>query len=142
MIEFRGNFGNWCGYKMVCDGINLVKVVMELNIVIVFILIFGVFVFFYELGYLYFVKRVGILCCEFVIGFGLKIFLFEKNEMVYMIWLLFFGGYVRMVGEDVDIVELKFGKKVGFVLNEKDEVVKLVFDGYEKYLNVCVIEVE
>ena len=60
-----------------------------------------------------------------------KIFSFEKNETVYTIRLLPLGGYVRMAGEDADTVELKPGKKVGLVLNEKDEVVKLVFDGYE-----------
>lgn len=115
---------------------------MELNTAIAFILIFGALVFFHELGHLYFAKRAGILCREFAIGFGPKIFSFEKNETVYTIRLLPLGGYVRMAGEDADTVELKPGKKVGLVLNEKDEAVKLVFDGYEKYPNVRVIEVE
>lgn len=115
---------------------------MELNTAIAFILIFGALVFFHELGHLYFAKRAGILCREFAIGFGPKIFSFEKNETVYTIRLLPLGGYVRMAGEDADTVELKPGKKVGLVLNEKDEVVKLVFDGHEKYPNVRVIEVE
>lgn len=115
---------------------------MELNTAIAFILIFGALVFFHELGHLYFAKRAGILCREFAIGFGPKIFSFEKNETVYTIRLLPLGGYVRMAGEDADTFELKPGKKVGLVLNEKDEVVKLVFDGYEKYPNVRVIEVE
>ncbi|MEW4232196.1 RIP metalloprotease RseP [Bacillus thuringiensis] len=113
-----------------------------MNTAIAFILIFGALVFFHELGHLYFAKRAGILCREFAIGFGPKIFSFEKNETVYTIRLLPLGGYVRMAGEDADTVELKSGKKVGLVLNEKDEVVKLVFDGYEKYPNVRVIEVE
>ncbi len=115
---------------------------MELNTAIAFILIFGALVFFHELGHLYFAKRAGILCREFAIGFGPKIFSFEKNETVYTIRLLPLGGYVRMAGEDADTVELKPGKKVGLVLNAKDEVAKLVFDGYEKYPNVRVIEVE
>ncbi|MBH0319811.1 RIP metalloprotease RseP [Bacillus cereus] len=113
-----------------------------MNTAIAFILIFGALVFFHELGHLYFAKRAGILCREFAIGFGPKIFSFEKNETVYTIRLLPLGGYVRMAGEDADTFELKPGKKVGLVLNEKDEVVKLVFDGYEKYPNVRVIEVE
>ncbi|MEK4497369.1 RIP metalloprotease RseP [Bacillus sp. FSL R12-0069] len=113
-----------------------------MNTAIAFILIFGALVFFHELGHLYFAKRAGILCREFAIGFGPKIFSFEKNETVYTIRLLPLGGYVRMAGEDADTVELKPGQKVGLVLNEKDEVAKLVFDGYEKYPNVRVIEVE
>ena len=51
----------------------------------------------------------------------------KKNETVYTIRLLPLGGYVRMAGEDADTVELKPGKKVGLVLNEKDEVVKISF---------------
>ncbi|WP_033664209.1 RIP metalloprotease RseP, partial [Bacillus cereus] len=76
------------------------------------------------------------------IGFGPKIFSFEKNETVYTVRLLPLGGYVRMAGEDAETVELKPGKKVGLVLNEKEEVIKLVLDGREKYPNVRVIEVE
>ncbi|PFO85265.1 RIP metalloprotease RseP [Bacillus cereus] len=115
---------------------------MELNTAIAFILIFGALVFFHELGHLYFAKRAGILCREFAIGFGPKIFSFEKNETVYTVRLLPLGGYVRMAGEDAETVELKPGKKVGLVLNEKEEVIKLVLDGREKYPNVRVIEVE
>ena len=115
---------------------------MGLNTAIAFILIFGALVFFHELGHLYFAKRAGILCREFAIGFGPKIFSFEKNETVYTIRLLPLGGYVRMAGEDPETVELKPGKKVGLVLNENEEVVKLVLDQHEKYSNVRVIEVE
>lgn len=115
---------------------------MELNTAIAFILIFGALVFFHELGHLYFAKRAGILCREFAIGFGPKIFSFEKNETVYTVRLLPLGGYVRMAGEDAETVELKPGKKVGLVLNENEEVMKLVLDGREKYPNVRVIEVE
>ncbi|MDM5189525.1 RIP metalloprotease RseP [Bacillus sp. DX4.1] len=113
-----------------------------MNTAIAFILIFGALVFFHELGHLYFAKRAGILCREFAIGFGPKIFSFEKNETVYTVRLLPLGGYVRMAGEDAETVELKPGKKVGLVLNENDEVMKLVLDQREKYPNVRVIEVE
>ncbi|MBC6971921.1 RIP metalloprotease RseP [Bacillus sp. Xin] len=113
-----------------------------MNTAIAFILIFGALVFFHELGHLYFAKRAGILCREFAIGFGPKVFSFEKNETVYTVRLLPLGGYVRMAGEDAETVELKPGKKVGLVLNENEEVMKLVLDGREKYPNVRVIEVE
>ncbi|KEK25748.1 RIP metalloprotease RseP [Bacillus gaemokensis] len=113
-----------------------------MNTAIAFILIFGALVFFHELGHLYFAKRAGILCREFAIGFGPKIFSFEKNETIYTVRLLPLGGYVRMAGEDAETVELKPGTKVGLVLNENEEVMKLVLDGREKYPNVRVIEVE
>ncbi|WP_242219485.1 RIP metalloprotease RseP [Bacillus cereus group sp. BfR-BA-01380] len=113
-----------------------------MNTAIAFILIFGALVFFHELGHLYFAKRAGILCREFAIGFGPKLYSFEKNETVYTIRLLPLGGYVRMAGEDPETVELKPGTKVGLVLNEKEEVTKIVLDNREKYPNVRVIEVE
>ncbi|MDC2864708.1 RIP metalloprotease RseP [Bacillus sp. BP-3] len=113
-----------------------------MNTAIAFILIFGALVFFHELGHLYFAKRAGILCREFAIGFGPKLYSFEKNETVYTIRLLPLGGYVRMAGEDPETVELKPGTKVGLVLNEKEEVTKIVLDNREKYPNVRVVEVE
>ncbi|MGF9965519.1 RIP metalloprotease RseP [Bacillus rhizoplanae] len=113
-----------------------------MNTAIAFILIFGALVFFHELGHLYFAKRAGILCREFAIGFGPKLFSFEKNETVYTVRLLPLGGYVRMAGEDPETIELKPGTKVGLVLNEKEEVTKIVLDNREKYPNVRVVEVE
>lgn len=113
-----------------------------MNTAIAFILIFGALVFFHELGHLYFAKRAGILCREFAIGFGPKIFSFTKNETVYTIRLLPLGGYVRMAGEDPETIELKPGAKVGLLLNEKEEVSKLVLDNRDKYPNARVIEVE
>lgn len=62
----------------------------------------------------------GIFCCEFVIGFGLKIFFFKKNEIVYMIRFFLVGGFVCMVGEDLEMIEVKFGYMVGFLFNKED----------------------
>jgi regulator of sigma E protease len=115
---------------------------MNLNTAIAFILIFGALVFFHELGHLYFAKRAGILCREFAIGFGPKLFSFTKNETVYTIRLLPLGGYVRMAGEDPEIIELKPGTKVALVLNEHSEAVKIVIDKLDKYPNARVVEVE
>ena len=73
-----------------------------MNTVIAFVVIFGALVFFHELGHLVFAKRAGILCREFAIGFGPKIFSFKRDETVYTIRLLPLGGFVRMAGEDPD----------------------------------------
>lgn len=51
---------------------------MFVNTVIAFIIIFGTLVFFHELGHLLLAQRAGILCREFAIGFGPKIFSFKK----------------------------------------------------------------
>ena len=83
---------------------------------IAFIVIFGAFVFFHELGHFIFAKRAGILCREFAIGFGPKIFSFKRNETTYTIRLLPLGGFVRMAGEDPEIIELKAGQRIGLSL--------------------------
>lgn len=70
-----------------------------MNTVIAFVVIFGVLVFFHELGHLVMAKRAGILCREFAIGFGPKILSFKRKETVYTIRLLPIGGFVRMAGK-------------------------------------------
>ena len=67
-------------------------------------------------------KRAGILCREFAIGFGPKIFTFKKGETVYTIRLLPLGGFVRMAGEDPEMIELKPGQRVGLLFNDQNKV--------------------
>ncbi|WP_338754057.1 RIP metalloprotease RseP [Bacillus sp. FJAT-52991] len=113
-----------------------------MNTVIAFIVIFGALVFFHELGHFIFAKRAGILCREFAIGFGPKIFAHKKGETVYTLRLLPLGGYVRMAGEDPEMVDLKAGHRVGVVCNEQEEIVKIIVNGKDRYPKARVIEVE
>jgi regulator of sigma E protease len=113
-----------------------------LTTVIAFIVIFGALVFFHELGHLIFAKRAGILCREFAIGFGPKVFSFMKNETVYTIRLLPIGGFVRMAGEDPEMVEIKPGYRIGLVLNKEEKVNKIVLNNKDKFPNAIVMEVE
>ncbi|WP_201713817.1 RIP metalloprotease RseP [Rossellomorea arthrocnemi] len=110
--------------------------------VIAFIVIFGALVFFHELGHLIFAKRAGILCREFAIGFGPKVFSYKKNETTYTIRLLPLGGFVRMAGEDPEMVELKAGHRVGLVLDQDEKIIKIVLNNKDRYPNIRVIEVE
>ena len=109
---------------------------------IAFIIIFGALVFFHELGHLIFAKRAGILCREFAIGFGPKVFTYKKNETQYTIRLLPLGGYVRMAGEDADNVDIKPGFRVGIILNEEEKVTKIILNNKDKYSDIRLIEVE
>jgi regulator of sigma E protease len=109
--------------------------------VISFVLIFGALVFFHELGHLVFAQRAGILCREFAIGFGPKIFSFKKKETVYTIRLFPIGGFVKMAGEDAELVELKRGQRVGLIFNSLNTVTKIVTNNFEKYANLTIIEV-
>lgn len=113
-----------------------------LETAISFIVIFGALVFFHELGHLIFAKRAGILCREFAIGMGPKVFTFKKKETLYTIRLLPIGGYVRMAGEDPEMLEIKPGYRLGLIFNKDGVVEKLVLNNKEKYPDIRIIEVE
>lgn len=112
-----------------------------MNTVIAFILMFGLLVFIHEFGHLIFAKRAGMLAREFAIGFGPKIFSFVKNETLYTIRLLPVGGYVRVAGDDPEIIELKPGHHVGLTFNDEGKVDKIIVNNKEKHPDARVIEV-
>ncbi|MBZ5749905.1 MULTISPECIES: RIP metalloprotease RseP [Metabacillus] len=113
-----------------------------MNTVIAFVLIFGALVFFHELGHLVLANRAGILCREFAIGFGPKILSFKRNETVYTIRLLPIGGFVKMAGEDPEVIEVKPGHNVGLLFNKEGKVEKIILNNKEKYPNARIVEVE
>lgn len=113
-----------------------------MNTVIAFILMFGLLVFVHEWGHLIFAKRSGMLAREFAIGFGPKVFSFTKNETLYTIRLLPIGGYVRVAGEDPEIIELKPGHHIGLEYNSDGYVEKIIVNNKSKHPNSQVIEVE
>ncbi|MGP4059862.1 RIP metalloprotease RseP [Halobacillus sp. H74] len=110
--------------------------------VIAFILMFGLLVFVHEWGHLIFAKRAGMLAREFAIGFGPKIFAFTRNETLYTIRLLPIGGYVRVAGEDPEIVELKAGHHIALEFNDEGKVNRIVVNNKSKHPHARVIEVE
>lgn len=110
--------------------------------VIAFIFMFGLLVFVHEWGHMIFAKRAGMLVREFAIGFGPKIFSFTKNETLYTIRLIPAGGYVRVAGEDPEIIELKPGHHIGLEFNESGKVNKIIVNNKSKHPNARVIEVE
>ncbi|MDC3414107.1 RIP metalloprotease RseP [Aquibacillus sp. 3ASR75-11] len=110
--------------------------------IIAFIFMFGLLVFVHELGHLIFAKRSGMLAREFAIGFGPKIFSFMWDETVYTIRLLPVGGYVRVAGEDPEIIELKPGHHIGLEFNEQQKVNKIIVNNKSKHSHARVIEVE
>ncbi|TYS16250.1 RIP metalloprotease RseP [Rossellomorea vietnamensis] len=110
--------------------------------VIAFIIIFGALVFFHELGHLIFAKRAGIMCREFAIGFGPKVFSYKKSETTYTIRLLPLGGFVRMAGEDPEMVDLKPGYRIGLVLDNNETIKKIIINNKDRYPDIRVVEVE
>ena len=80
--------------------------------VVIFVLVLSLLVFVHELGHFIFAKRAGILVREFAIGFGPKLFATKRGETLYSLRILPLGGYVRMAGEDAEMVEIKTGTMV------------------------------
>ncbi|MHC5280541.1 RIP metalloprotease RseP [Listeria kieliensis] len=109
--------------------------------IIAFIFVFGLIVFFHELGHFLLAKRSGILVRDFSIGFGPKIFAYKKKETQYTIRLLPIGGYVRMAGEDGEELDLKPGYRVGLELSKDETVTKIIVNGKDQYVNAQPFEV-
>src|SRR5690606_18735543 len=110
--------------------------------IIAIIVIFGLLVFIHEWGHLYFAKRAGILCREFAIGMGPKLFSFKKGETLYTIRLLPIGGFVRMAGEEPEIVTIKPGYEIAIMMNEAGKVSQLIVNNKSKYPHARRVTVE
>ncbi|QDX94963.1 hypothetical protein C2W64_02643 [Brevibacillus laterosporus] len=90
--------------------------------VIAFVVIFGLLVFFHEMGHFLLAKRAGILCREFALGMGPKIYRFKKGETEYTLRLLPIGGMVRMAGEDPELEVLQPHMEVGVLFNKANQI--------------------
>lgn len=66
------------------------------------VLVFGLLIFFHELGHFSIAKLAGIKVHEFSLGFGPKLVGFKKAETGYNLRLFPLGGFVRMAGMDPD----------------------------------------
>ncbi len=109
---------------------------------IAFIIVFGVLVFVHEFGHMFFAKRAGIMCPEFAIGMGPKIFSFRKDETLYTIRLLPVGGYVRMAGDGLEEAPVQPGMHVKIKVNDQNEVTHIILDDQHKFQKIEAIEVK
>ncbi|MBI1883703.1 MAG: RIP metalloprotease RseP [Chlamydiae bacterium] len=62
----------------------------------------GVVVFVHELGHFLVARGCGIRVLKFSIGFGPKIYSWKRGETEYCISWLFFGGFVKFVGDELE----------------------------------------
>ena len=62
--------------------------------------VFGLLIFFHELGHYSVAKLVGVRVREFSLGFGPKLYGFTKGDTVYNLRAVPLGGFVRMAGMD------------------------------------------
>ncbi|MBD2862792.1 RIP metalloprotease RseP [Paenibacillus sp. IB182363] len=105
------------------------------------VLMFFVLVTIHEWGHYYFAKRAGILVREFAIGFGPKLFSFTRGETRYTLRLLPIGGFVRMAGEDPEIVQIQPGQTIAVGL-EQGRVSRIYLDQLDQRTGVVQGTVE
>ncbi|WP_040228132.1 RIP metalloprotease RseP [Bhargavaea cecembensis] len=110
--------------------------------IIAFVVVFGTLVFFHELGHFLFAKRSGIMVREFAIGFGPKLLGITKGDTLYTVRLLPLGGYVRMAGEDFDLVELQPGHRIGLILGRDGKAERIVLNQNDRTPDMLYLEVE
>ena len=77
------------------------------------VLVFGVLIFFHELGHFAVAKAAGIRVYEFSLGFGPKLVGLSRSGTVYNLRLLPLGGFVRMAGMDPEDKEAEEGQRFG-----------------------------
>lgn len=64
------------------------------------VVVFGLLIFFHELGHFAVAKWVGIKVHEFSLGFGPKLLSLARGETAYNLRAIPLGGFVRMAGMD------------------------------------------
>jgi regulator of sigma E protease len=72
--------------------------------VVVVIVVLGVMVFVHEAGHFLAAKGFGVRVLTFSLGFGKRIFGFERGGTDYRVSILPLGGYVKMLGDDPSTV--------------------------------------
>lgn len=67
-----------------------------------FIVVLGILILVHELGHFLVAKWVGVSVLRFSLGFGPKVWGFQRGETEYRLSAVPLGGYVKMLGEDQD----------------------------------------
>jgi regulator of sigma E protease len=75
------------------------------------IVVLGVLVFVHELGHFLVAKYYNVGVLEFAVGFGRKFWKRTIGETTYSLGLVPLGGYVRMIGDDPNLVYAKEGEQ-------------------------------
>ena len=117
------------------------KMLLSIDVIFKIVLLFFVLVTIHEWGHYYFAKRAGILVREFAIGFGPKLFSFIRGETRYTLRLLPIGGFVRMAGEDPEIIEIQPGQTIAVGLKQ-NRVDRIYLDQLDQRTDVIQGSVE
>lgn len=92
---------------------------------IAIIAVFAVCITLHEFGHFYVAKKSGVAVPVFSIGFGPKLFKFNKGGTEYSLRLLPLGGFVQMAGEAPQESWFPVGQEVAYELDESLQIVTL-----------------
>lgn len=103
---------------------------------LVFVIVLSVIVGIHELGHFFFARRANILCREYAIGMGPRLWKKRKGETIYSIRAFPLGGFCAIAGEEVEADPFK--DKESLRLDIVDGVIKgfyldVDYKGFEKY---------
>lgn len=93
------------------------------------VFVFGMLIFFHELGHFMVAKLVGIKVHEFSLGFGPKLFGILRGETFYNLRALPLGGFVRMAGMDPKEEENEQAEERGFNKKTIGQRIAVIFAG-------------
>jgi len=93
------------------------------------VFVFGLLVFFHELGHFSVAKIVGIKVTEFSIGFGPKLAGVTRGETLYTVRLLPLGGFTRMAGMDPNEAGEEADEPRGFNKKTITQRIAVIFAG-------------
>ena len=90
----------------------MLTIFINVLLVIIAVLLFGLIVFIHEFGHFFTAKLSGIKVNEFAIGMGPTLLKFQKGETQYSLRLFPVGGFCAMEGEDSESEDQSaFGNK-------------------------------
>lgn len=70
--------------------------------IILFFIILAILILAHEFGHFIFAKRAGVRVDEFGIGFPPRLFKWKRGETTYSVNIIPFGGFVKMLGENLN----------------------------------------
>lgn len=86
-------------------------------------------IFIHELGHYWMAKRVGMRVETFSIGFGKPIYSWQVNGVKWQIGWLFFGGFVKIAGQETDDETDPYEVPGGFFSKTPWQRIKVAFAG-------------
>lgn len=113
----------------------------NIQVVLLTVLMFFLLVSLHEWGHFYFARRAGILVREFAIGFGPKLFSIKRGETRYTLRLLPIGGFVRMAGEDPEVIDVQAGQTIAVRVRD-NRVTRLYLDRLDERSDVLRGEIK